>query len=455
MRYKWLFLDSQREDHLQGFTVTEMSKALVRMGETAASVKLWDKGQLIKEDDLRRILHQGEPEYVVWVGADGWNYFNVLKDTFISKKINLWFDDPIMRTAGNGKVQDGMRKSSSTSDFKIFVWDRYWSGVLEDVLGVKSSLIHLSADIEDYTPAKTILSDDLVFIGNLHSPTLLWRAVNDMPKAFRDFVHGCHEMIKQCPGIIPSWDQIMQTNEKVMDKGDVKVWVQSCLCSLDYMQLVQCAVWHLSKNEARIRMLREASKIHPVQMFTETKQLHHASIDEIKGMIGEWNERKFKVTDTSGIKQECLGHLYHYGKIHLQATDPQSVGEGIPYRVFQTAASRRPLLTDWRKGWSDSFDPQTDVCVYQENNFGQTLEKILKEDLEGMADSFYARFLTDHTWEQRIEYIKKECDPFERSYLGSALYEKAMSSLESQMQITKSQLSNVNPVIDTSNLEIK
>ncbi len=390
-----------------GFTIAEMAKQLRRLGESSAVLNMYSGGKPIAESEITKAINQTSPEYICWLGADGWNYYTPLSQTCASK-INLWFDDPIMRTVDKPKVQEAMIKGAKVGTFSVFCWDSYWSNKLKQVLGVDCKDIHLSADNKNYFCANRKLSDDAVFIGNLHSPKVLYGFVDTMPEIFQVFINQAMVMVKGAIGNIPSWDMIMQMTESVLDSGDVEIWGQHCLQYPQLFQAAQSIIWQLSKNHARIKMLRQAKDIFPVRMFTETKQRNHATIDELKGMIGEWNEKKFKIVETSEFNQETLGHLYHYGRLHLQATDPQSVHSGVPYRVFQCAASGRPLLTDWRTGWGDLFEKDKDLLTYEADKFGEAFEKAVRRtDLDEIGFNAALQFNAKHTWTHRLDTIKK------------------------------------------------
>jgi hypothetical protein len=163
-------------------------------------------------------------------------------------------------------------------------------------------------------------------------------------------------------------------------------------------------VWALLKNSFRKQVLREVLKKHPVTMYCDTKQLNHASEIEIGSVLPDVISN-LTVVNTSDWSVEMLRQIPKFGDIQLQATDPQSVHSGIPYRVFQSAASGRCLLTDGKPGLNAAFskdleyygyDNAKDVCesIYMMRAFSGTTKLI--------GEAAHQRFLKEHTWEHRL-----------------------------------------------------
>jgi spore maturation protein CgeB len=116
------------------------------------------------------------------------------------------------------------------------------------------------------------------------------------------------------------------------------------------------------------------------------------------------------VCNTDSVPFESLGHLYHYGALHIQATDPQSVDSGVPYRMFQTGMSGKPLLTDWKPGWSNLFS-KTDYFVYEKyEEIPDLIEKAMsdKDVLKEKGKLNHKRCIDNHTWGHRIAKLQIE-----------------------------------------------
>jgi spore maturation protein CgeB len=113
--------------------------------------------------------------------------------------------------------------------------------------------------------------------------------------------------------------------------------------------------------------------------------------------------------DTSDFKASDLGQLYHAGVVQIQATDPQSVLGGIPYRVFQTAASGKALITDLKSELVECFEPETEILGYRSmQEFTSQLSKALKNPthLAEIGRAAHQRFEKEHTWSHRLATIE-------------------------------------------------
>lgn len=404
---KWLFLDCEQMDDVYSFVYREMSEALKLNGQSSVLVKLWTKGEMLWESKLFDVIKQHDPDFIVWTGGDGWEYFDVLKK-HRSSKINLWYDDPIQRLTLRPKVVNAMAESGN-HDFTIMVWDRYWGEMLNKMIGVNWRETELASDPKVYFTAKRRLSDEAVFIGALQSPNWIYNEINRMPGMFRVFMEKCREVLNHSTNIL-SWDQVMQAAEAIMGAGDLNIFSQQSKGDPASLRHSQAILWAMSKNEARVKLLKEAIKVTPVLIFAETGQRNHANAYELQGMIGEWDSSKLRIIDTSKTAGDCLGQLYHYGKIHLQAVDPQSVYGGIPYRMYQTAASGRPIFTDVRKDWSKSFpDDQRIRFNFADNIADQLSDALKRADLEEMGMASRSNFEKNHTWQKRMTQLEYAC----------------------------------------------
>lgn len=425
MKKSWLFLDCERNPKLIGFTIKDVSAALSKQGIVPLLVKCYDGTKWMSERDVSENISNSKGlTHIVWIGGEGWRYYKILKETPVNK-VNMWFDDPFMRMGNHTGARDAMADSVNDSLFLITIWDKYWGNLLKQAIGIKYMHMHLAANEFEYYPAKRNLSDDIVFIGSLHSPMGIEDIINSLPEIFRVFYKIAVDLIvEQDP--IQSWDKIMPEVEKIMIKGDLNIFANQVILYPKAFTSLQSMIWMRSKNEARIRILKGARKVNYLSVFTETQQRLHASEMEIRGMIGEWNRNKLKIVDTSNVQQELLPQFYHYGRIHINATDPQSVESGIPYRIFQTMASGRPLLTDSKPGYRELFIEGLELEFYESTrDFTERLHDIFncKNKLEQLGEAARKTFEKSHTWNHRIEQINKklECNQTGLSSLEMAL----------------------------------
>jgi hypothetical protein len=400
----WLFLDGTPHDQITGFTVRQMANEINSQGNSAKILKLFKKGQELDPTELYNFLKENCPHYIVWDGGAGWKYWDVIKLCQDSVKISLFFDDPIRAIEGWGV---GKKISEASLQAYVFVWDPYWKDQVMLKYGCMAHDINLAATPSEYYDSDINLTDDPVFIGNLHGSNEINRTYSAFPNIFKKAADECTEYIRSVKGRIPSQDMTLFKVLSSWSESNRRLWDEIVPRNTKHERMFQWYLWVYSKNEARKRMLKRILAISPVRMFSETQQLNHASIDEIRSILGEYGER-LKISDTGSYNYKTLGQLYHYGPLQLEAVDPQSVYTGIPYRVFQTAASGRVLLTDGRSRWNEHFKNKEHLIIYDdldlENVFLKTMQD--KDLLKQVGKQARTNFVDNHTWSDRIEYIQ-------------------------------------------------
>lgn len=412
LKESWVLLDATPQPHITDFNIKQMTVALRQLGADAGILKLYTNGKDEDPNVIYETIRQKQPKNIVWSGPGGWRYWNVLK-LYQGTKINLWFDDPVMRIDSH-QIEHQVREGAATVSF--FCWDNYWSDKFITEYGIMAQNIHLAALESEYYTSTISLTDDLVFIGNLHSSHDIAVSKANLPPIFQKVATECEYYIKNDKRIA-SWDVIIDRVLDLWPKGDQQLFKDICEKNSTHLMNLRWFVWVLSKNEVRVRMLKKATARHPVRMFCEMKQLHHANKAEIQALVG-CHDKRLIIQETSQYKSEELCQLYHYGILNLQAVDPQSMNTGIPYRVFQCAAAGKALLTDYRNQWNTAFEPDKEILFYdlEESQFNQPytlfedkLEWCLsnKEAIKEIGMAARRRFEKDHTWKKRIEFINK------------------------------------------------
>lgn len=406
-------------------------------------IKLCPNGQWLGDRQLYDECAKIRPDLILWDGVMPWRYSEVLKKNEC-RKVNLWFDDPVMRIEGLDFV-DRVKECAKREDFEFHIWDSYWQERCEKLFGIKSSLIHLSADEDEYYPSDTQLSDECVFIGGLHSKSEIEKRIGWCNPIFKKVIKSSLEYVSglSIESEIPPWDYVENLNIKSLGTGDLKLYRE--MKEMDpgqHLQLRWC-IWAHSKNEVRIKALKEVLKVSKLLIFTDTKQKGHANEDEIKYMLEDYGDN-LKVVDTSDVHASKLGNLYHYGALHIGSTDPQSVHTGIPYRVFQTMASGRPLLTDEKPGWGDFLGNNISSSNYiSYSNPTEIAEKIPEAIKNGkeLGESARSSFEMFHTWPNRLQYIIFKHDT---SYEVDQIVKNMTDTLQSmQHNLMKDHLKNV------------
>lgn len=417
---RWMFIESGESKTTLGGNDIQLIGALNARGVEPTVVRVNDKGNFISTEELRRVIREQKPNVIAFNGPHPWMlYSDVFADLNKILKINFWFDDPMIRINATN-ISSKIIVARGRQDFLFTCWDEYWANVLRGTLGLEAYHLSLSANPKDFYPCEHYLTDDAVFVGSLHSPLKILGMVHKLPTIFQYFVEQVRkELIAFEPFPVPSWDQMMKYTEHRMLPGMRKLFDQQCKVYANELSTLQWVVWALSKNHVRVEMLKRALKQTNVMIYTETKQVAHANAQEIREMLGEFDKNKLKIGDTTGINPDALGQFYHYGKVHLQAVDPQSVTSGIPYRTYQASASKRPLITDIRDGWRREFTVNEDFLVYNSwGEFDAVLQKALSDDslLDATAERAYKRFLASQTWDHRLEELENHFKDYQSGF---------------------------------------
>jgi hypothetical protein len=402
MSESWLFLDGAL-GKATGFTVIQMANELRAQGHQAKILKLLQNGQEIDPNNLYKFFQENTPTHIAWDGAAGWRYWEVIKQLVDTKKLNFWFDDPITPIEA-WNLTDVIKEASLEVNF--FCWDPYYKDQMRLLYGVFCNDIDLAAAPSEYYTTSFAMTDEPIFIGNLHSTAELERTRGSLPRIFQKVLDSAVDRIKGIKDKIPPQGQLIDGVLYQWPEGDRQLWNDISKRNGAHLRNLRWYLWAYSKNEARVRMLKRVLKLSPVWMFTETRQLHHASADEIRSLTGEYSPR-LKITDTKDYGYNQLCQLNHYGPLHLEAVDPQSVLSGIPYRVFQTAASGRALFTDARPLWNNSFEYGKEILVYNHENLEEAFLSAMKSDLTEIGKNANFKFLQSHTWTNRMDHIHK------------------------------------------------
>lgn len=392
---KWLIISST-EPPQHGFTDQQTYLALKKAG--VKPYYLYNNIEL----ELELALQNHKFDCIYWEGCNGWNYWPTLKNV-LCQKINVWYDDPVMRmdlVDAKETMQDGYRRHQ----VKFFTWDSYWCNKLLMEYGIDAEECHLAASPEDYYESNFSCDKYPIFIGALHSQEKIDQLVRPLVEPFQSMIKMVEDDLSKNT-VIPSWDMYERLSQNSLSDGDKRLFKELCEFDPDSQFRFRNAIWMMSKNQVRINMLKAALEVTPVLMFADTKQLGHASGAEVKAMLGDTRDR-LKFRDTTGIRSDKLGKFYHWSWIHLQATDPQSVHTGFPYRMFQTQASGRCLLTDYKEDWKKHFNlGETMVAYDSKEELKERLNTLIGNQslCKEIGRKARREFESKHTWKHRLE----------------------------------------------------
>jgi hypothetical protein len=396
---KWLILAEKKYPRV-GFTDRQLLYALDEMGIA---------GCLVDESEysaLPKIILENDFELVYWECLTGWNAYHIISQ-LNCRKVNAWYDDPVMRMDYANKRQ--LFESSHKKGVEFYVWDSYWVEELYRHYDINAKPIHLGALTGEYYESTLAIQNNPVFIGSLHSPKWIKQLKDRVRDPFKTIITTFENDIKNLP-TVPSWNVIESHYLHAMKDGDRRIFQDISFLDPEILFAFRQAIWAVSKNEVRIRMLKAALEVSPVFMFSETKSWHHMKEEEFRRILGH-QEDKLEFHDTSDMKVDRMGVLYHYGWVHLQATDPQSMREGYPYRMFQTLASGKVLLSDMKDNWQKDFNFASELVGYESMpEFKEKLNNLLKNKnlCRSIGENARKGFIDRHQWKHRIESILNE-----------------------------------------------
>jgi hypothetical protein len=405
---KWVVISSDRAGGVTNYNLSEFVRSTLKTGRECWKISCRGKnGEFLKDHEIWTAIKQTQADKVLWTGAEVLRYVEVFRRLYPIKFYCLWVDDPLIRIEMTGTQNEVMTKQFHLN-LRHYCWDGFWRKQLKQKYGVESEPFHLGVNADDFYTTPTRLSDDIVFLGNLTSPIAIEGQIDQLPEMCRLVVRMGQSYIDEMVRTgepIPSWLHIWKLMMRKLHPGDNRLLQNE----KEYVPKAWLLLWAIGKNEARVRVLKIAQMCGPLRIYTSQGLLDHASGVELRGMIGNYT-RHIQIFDTTETQGKELAHLYHYGRVHINATDPQSVQGGIPYRVFQTAASGRCLITDTTPELEQCFTDKKELLLYRSlQEFGNLLASAMegKIDLEVIGMAARVRVETEHTWRHRIEQLEQ------------------------------------------------
>ncbi|HEY8966487.1 MAG TPA: glycosyltransferase [Candidatus Methylacidiphilales bacterium] len=329
----------------------------------------------------------------------------------------FWFDDPY-RPLTRWEREPGIVAAMKAPHVRHHVWDGHWRDWLAARHGIASRPVHLAADpalFRPLPPDPAFPSADAVFIGTLAS---------------RAAVDARRHSLAPYPVLAKAARQVEAGIAQGSFGADPFAVVEAVLAGLperlraeaeglaerapDALLALRAFAWLLGKNEVRRRMLRAALDAAPVSVFSGNLEKTQAGAEELNALVGaERAPHPLRFVDTGSLGHADLPKLYAAGRLHLQGTDPQSIQGGLPFRVFQTTACGRALLTDVKPELLDCFAEGSEIACYRtEAEIAPAVARLLADApaREAMAAAGRERFLAEHTWRHRVDAVLGSLD---------------------------------------------
>ena len=407
-----LFIEN--EHHTERHFTRGFRLGAFRSGWTPAVVWLRNPdGKLKSADTFCREIQDQAPDLIFWIMDSVLPRAESLMIETLRKtpKVSLWFDD-YERTHAIHRHSEDHRRLCEQHSLQTHVWDGYWRQKFQERFSVSCHAIHLAADDIDYFPSEPThfkgFENSLVFIGNIPSLDYILQESSMLPRSCDELIRYTHEILSRSPyGRLP-YTALEEACQALPAKA--RIIVDHFRNDLARNILINRLVWMLGKREVRIRILRLAAQQCGLVILSGHSDKSFAQAGELSKNIGS-SRYPVKFINTEHVEMHQLGSLYHIGGLHLQATDPQSVTGGIPFRVFETAASGRPLLSDFKPELVQCFTPGQEIlCFDSDKDFPDKLSAALKnrKRLEEVAEASHQRFLREHTWKHRFAQILQQ-----------------------------------------------
>lgn len=402
---KYLTLDTGSAKH-GDFIFREIRMALERMGHQTARVSVFNEKEPITDLKLSMILDIEQPDRIMWHGGVGYPHRKLWDRDPWNKipKIVLNYDEPFLRFIAT-PFESAWAESGKRDDYFIGIWDGYWRDRAKAKWGINSFPCHLASNEFEHVKRFDIVTHGIVFYGMLQSIQKIQNAYSILPSNLQRLVKKIDDILndnvslasQRINAMVPRPGEeaieMFAEGDEVAEAGQLP------------QRILRWCVWALSKNAIRVRILRTVLRRHKVTMFCDTKQLDHASPAELAMLLPDCIAN-LKIVDTSNWSSEQVAEIPNHGDFHLQITDPQSVQGGIPYRVFQTAACGKSLITDSRPELEQAFKLGVEFDSYKPEgtNVLHAIEDCLMFDGACRYRGTLAqeRFLKEHTWAHRI-----------------------------------------------------
>ncbi len=319
-------------------------------------------------------------------------------------KISLWFDDYYRspKTLAHPEIWTDWQKNFGV---RVGIWDGYWRCHWKQFTGVEAFPIHLAADprllrptAQPWNPA---WSERAAFVGTIPSLKSLDIFAGAFPAPLRRFLDEvCVAMEREAWPIRP-YDIAQKTRSFIGEKYGRAI--DAMLKDPTTHALWNHLLWRWGKRIARLRGLGAVAQAGPLAIMSGHGTEAYAEEDELRAALPAGIDLVY--ADTRAVPASGWKGLFRTGKYQVQITDPQSVEGGLPFRVFECAACRVPLLSDSRPELTALFPPHTGLVTAANEADLQTaaaqLFRTSKRDLDQQGRLLNAAFLGQHTWEAR------------------------------------------------------
>jgi hypothetical protein len=327
-------------------------------------------------------------------------------------KASFWYDDYMRspETLAHPEVWKHWQKDDAVT---VFSWDGHWRNKWREFSGHEALPVHLSADLEQFQnaadPLFPELRDHAVFTGTIPSVASLQTESNALPSPVRNYLNDCVADMELSPWPVRPYE--LAANERAA-LGDKRAMViNQWLSNPVHQALFNQQIWRWGKRTARLHGLSAILQSGPVAVLSGHHTERFATESELR--VALQAPASFQFRNTTEVPAEKWSGLFRSGRFQVQFTDPQSVEGGLPFRVFECAASGVVLLSDHRKELGAEFRDNEEIVLAQdETGLTRRSAELFAADAEmltSIGTAARVKFREKHTaayrWNEIVSWL--------------------------------------------------
>ncbi len=323
-------------------------------------------------------------------------------------KISLWFDDYYRspKTLAHPEVWTDWQANHGV---RVGIWDAYWRCNWKLHTGGNAFSARLAADPKLFSPDapawKPEWDERAAFIGTIPALKSLEALAEPFPRALHRLLEDTCEAMRLATWPIRPYELARKSQSYLGSKYSTAV--DAALSTPEIAALWNHLLWRWGKRIARLRGLAAVGAAAPLAIMSGHGTEIYADEAELRAALPAGIDLVY--ADTRGLPAKAWKNLFRTGKFQVQIVDPQSVEGGLPFRVFESAACARPLLSDHRTELAELFPEGCGVALAaNEAGMAEAAAQLLRtpdRELRAQGREFHRRFRTDHTWEARWNEI--------------------------------------------------
>ena len=328
-------------------------------------------------------------------------------------KISLWFDDYYRspKTLAHPEVWSSWQNAHGV---RVGIWDAYWRCHWKLHTGCESFPVRLAADPRHFQPDaaawKPEWKDRAAFVGTIPSLKSLDLMTEAFPRALDKLLEETCEAMRVAPWPIRPYELAAAAQSFLGSKYSMAI--DAALQTPEITALWNHVLWRWGKRIARLRGLAAVAQSAPLAIMSGHSTEVYAGEAELRAALPGAD---LVYADTKGMPSNSWKSLFRTGKFQVQITDPQSVEGGLPFRVFECAASAMPLLSDHRAELAEIFPEDHGVTLANsESGLAESAALLMRtpdRELRAQGREMHKRFLAEHTWEARWRQIAEASAP--------------------------------------------